>query len=571
MLHALGGLYLEGHAFRRPKPLLLLVYLALEGPQPRRRLAELFWPGAQDALNSLSVALNQLKPLGVVEGGEVLRARVVLDVAELRRALAEGDLERVRSLYRGAFLEGVELPLGEELEEWVWSTREGLALEVFTALARQARAHFALGLAEEGRALLQEALALPGVRHALEGHGVETPRPDPLPKEVRKAFWALFHLPGRAGEVLPLEPEALERLYQEGLVSPGGVPLPLAALKGLPLEGQEAALELARRLPLREALPLYRLGRPLWTEEDRRRAGQALLAEARRWLSENPLEGLRLLEGLPLEPQVRLLRARALERLGRYGEALEVLEEGISADDPEAAAVRGGILFRLGRVAEALEAAERAARGSPWAQGEALNLRGLLAFSQGRFQEAADFFARAAVRFLAAGETARQVDALNNRAVALLEAGEGGAEAVLAEALRAAGEAPLLRARVLLNLGVVREREGRPEAAEALYRESMREAERVGSLEALGRAWNNLGALYHRQGRKEEAKAAYQQALVLAKEGREWVLTAAVLANLAELQGDPASLEEAIHLLEEARYSVLAERYQRRLEAFRPR
>ncbi len=180
-------------------------------------------------------------------------------------------------------------------------------------------------------------------------------------------------------------------------------------------------------------------------------------------------------------------------------------------------------------MAEALEAAERAAQGSSWAQGEALNLRGILAFSQGRFQEASGLFARAA------------------------------------------GEAPLLRARVLLNLGVVREREGRPEEAEALYRESMREAERVGSLEALGRAWNNLGALYYRQGRKEEARAAYQQALALAKEGREWVLTAAVLANLAELQGDPASLEEAIHLLQEARYSVLAERYQRRLEAFRSR
>ncbi|MDW8358808.1 tetratricopeptide repeat protein [Thermus sp.] len=570
MLRTLGGLSWEGQPFRRTKPLLLLAYLALEGPKPRRHLAELFWPGAQDGLNSLSVALNQLRPLGVVEGGEVLSARVESDVGALLAALRAGDLEGVRRLYRGAFLEGLDLPLGEELEEWVWARREALALEVYRLFARRARAHFALGLAEEGRALLGEALGLGGVRHAVEVAEEPPPHPQPLPREVRRAYWAFHLLPGKAPEVCPLEPEALERLHEEGLLSPGGYPLLPLSLEALPPEAQEVALELARRLPLREALPLYRLARFFWTEEDRRRAGQALLAEARRWLSENPLRGLELLQGLPRDPQVQLLRARALERLGRYGEALEELE-GLGEEDPEAAAVRGGILFRLGRVGEALAEAERAAGGSPWAQGEAWNLRGLIAFSQGRFAEAAALFARAAVRFLAAGETARQVDALNNRAVALVEGESPEAEGVLAEALRAAGEAPLLRARVLLNLGVVRERQGRPEEAEALYRASLEAAERAGSLEALGRAWNNLGALFHRQGRLGEAEAAYRQALALAREGREWVLTAAVLANLAELQGDPASLEEAIALLQEARYTVLAERYRARLEAFRGR
>lgn len=46
------------------------------------------------------------------------------------------------------------------------------------------------------------------------------------------------------------------------------------------------------------------------------------------------------------------------------------------------------------------------------------------------------------------------------------------------------------------------------------------------------------------------------------------MLTAAVLANLAELTGERASLEEAIALLEEARYTVLAERYRSRLSSF---
>ncbi|RIH83415.1 Tetratricopeptide repeat protein [Meiothermus luteus] len=573
MLRTLGGLALEGSPFRRNKPLLLVAYLAIEGPQPRRRLAEMFWPGAQDGLNSLSVALNQLRPLGLVEGGEVLRAQVSTDLEALYRAVRLGDLGEVRRLYQGAFLEGVELPLGEELGEWVWDLREKVALEVYQAFSRQARAHFALGFLEEGRALLEEALGLGGVRWAVEGQETPPPASDPLPREARRAYWAFFHLPGRAGEVLSLEPWALERLYAEGLLGAGGQALPLVGLegsKGLPLEAQEVALELARGLPLREALPFYRLARPLWGEEDRRRAGQAILAEVRRLLSEDPQRAYHLLEGLPREPQACLLRARALERMGRYVEALEELEEG-GSEGPEAAALRGALLFRLGRVEEARALAAQAAEGSAWAQGEALNLQGLLAFSEGRFQEAAALFARSAVRFLAGGEAGRQVDALNNRAVALLEAGSPEAEEVLGEALRAAGEVPLLRARVLLNFGVVREKQGRVEEAEGLYQESLEAARRAGSLEALGRAWNNLGALYHRQGQRARAEAAYREALRSAREGREWVLTAAVLANLAELQNDPESLREAIALLKEARYTVLAERYQSRLGSFRPR
>ena len=60
-LRTLGTLALEGTAFGREKPLLLLCYLALEGPQARRFVAELFWPEAAKPLTSLSVALSQLR------------------------------------------------------------------------------------------------------------------------------------------------------------------------------------------------------------------------------------------------------------------------------------------------------------------------------------------------------------------------------------------------------------------------------------------------------------------------------------------------------------------------------
>jgi hypothetical protein len=55
-LQTLGALQLEGGQLRRPKPLLLLAYLALEGRQARGHLAELFWPEATDRRNRLSNA-----------------------------------------------------------------------------------------------------------------------------------------------------------------------------------------------------------------------------------------------------------------------------------------------------------------------------------------------------------------------------------------------------------------------------------------------------------------------------------------------------------------------------------
>lgn len=58
-LKTLGRLELPGTRFTQPKPLLLLVYLALEGPQQRRHLAELFWRG--NHMKSLSMTLTRLR------------------------------------------------------------------------------------------------------------------------------------------------------------------------------------------------------------------------------------------------------------------------------------------------------------------------------------------------------------------------------------------------------------------------------------------------------------------------------------------------------------------------------
>lgn len=562
MLRTLGKLELEEHQPLHKKPLLLLAYLCLEGPWSRRHLAELFWSEAKDPLNSLSVALSYLRTLGVrIEGGEVLKTNIACDALELQATLARGELDRARALYQGRFLESADTGLSPELEEWVWSQRERLAEAVWQAYLRQARWLWGLGLEEAAQALVQTAQSLPGIAEIAE----ETPSFERFAPEVQRAFFAVQWAGlAQAVELLGLPAEALDLLTQEGLLDGQERPRLQPPLSPLACR---VALELARKLPLIEAAPLYQISRAYWEEGDTQRGRLALLRIGRERVDEHPQETLMLMEGLAPDSEVLLLRARALERLGHYREALDLLEE--LPQSPDRSALRAGILLRLGHLVEARAEAEAAATGSLFAQAEGLNLQGMMLLGQGRFQEAAEAFSRAAVRFLMAGEEVRHLGALSNRAVALAELGQGeAAEAAFVELLEATREHALLRARVLLNLGVVRERQDQTEEAERLYRESLELAQ--GSLEAMGRAWNNLGALYHRQGRAAEAKAAYQEALRLAKASREWVLTAAVLANLAELTGERASLEEAIALLEEARYNLLAERYRGRLAHFRP-
>jgi predicted ATPase/Tfp pilus assembly protein PilF len=130
-LHTLGGLNLESTPFTRPKPLLLLAYLTLEGAQSRRHIAELFWSEASDHMKSLSVALARLRqdaPGTIAADNNKVWSTVRSDVGELLEHLDKHNLEKALELYKGAFLEGFYLAeLGVELEEWVYKTREYIA------------------------------------------------------------------------------------------------------------------------------------------------------------------------------------------------------------------------------------------------------------------------------------------------------------------------------------------------------------------------------------------------------------------------------------------------------------
>ncbi len=165
-IRALGGLELEGSTFTRPKPLLLLTYLALEGPKARRDVAELFWPRSGGRLKTLTVTLGRLRSgaLGcIASDGRKVWAEVDTDVAQLLAALDRKDLEAALELYRGPFAEGFHVDDGAvELEEWIVGTRERVAATLQRRMVACAAEDVVEGRMEEARRVAEQAVRLPG-------------------------------------------------------------------------------------------------------------------------------------------------------------------------------------------------------------------------------------------------------------------------------------------------------------------------------------------------------------------------------------------------------------------------
>ena len=166
LLRTLGELTLEGASFNRPKPLLLLAYLALEGRKERRFLAELFWPGASNPRRSLSSALHQLRSgtPGAIEADEsFVWSDVPCDAQALLATTEGGEAGEMSDLTRGPFLAGIDLEdVGVELEEWIYGTREVLANRIRGALIELAEGAAGEGKFKDAAVMAERAYFLSG-------------------------------------------------------------------------------------------------------------------------------------------------------------------------------------------------------------------------------------------------------------------------------------------------------------------------------------------------------------------------------------------------------------------------
>ena len=147
-----------------PRDAALLAWLALEGPTPRARLADLLWPGSEPeaARNTLRQRLFQLKKHcgEIVSGGTALRLAdgIEHNLAGARRVL--GDLQ---------------FPDAPELDLWLRGQRECRASAARQDLEQQARAlenggELAAALAVAQALLQLDALSEAAHRHVMRLH-----------------------------------------------------------------------------------------------------------------------------------------------------------------------------------------------------------------------------------------------------------------------------------------------------------------------------------------------------------------------------------------------------------------
>ncbi|RIH81800.1 putative HTH-type transcriptional regulator [Calidithermus terrae] len=151
------------------KSLALLAYVAAQpGGSARAELAGLLWPDhpeeqARASLRqevsrlgqTLGEALRKLDPQTLALSREHLWA----DLWAFEAALEAGELERAVGLYRGPFLQGLQLKGAVGFEEWQAQARERLQQRYLEALAALAARRAEAGRAGEALAYCRQAIA----------------------------------------------------------------------------------------------------------------------------------------------------------------------------------------------------------------------------------------------------------------------------------------------------------------------------------------------------------------------------------------------------------------------------
>ncbi len=366
--------------------------------------------------------------------------------------------------------------------------------------------------------------------------------------------------------------KAIETLNATGLIELSGkIKARQAAqdyLETQPLRLSQIAISLARQLEGIHAFPLYEKSKLFWEDLDLPRVQDAYMKWADELLRRGfPQRASETLAEAPKSAEVTFLKARALERAGLFKESLAELDSLQETADIQA--LKGALYWRLGQPERAKELSEKALDGEMEARAEAFNTLGHLVRSDGKFTDAANYAKRSAALWKSLGRQTRWADALNNLAIATALS-EEDSENAFKDALNAAGDSLLMRARILANQGMIYERNNELKLAQTSYQEAAELSEISGGIETSALAWNNLGVLYHKQSNKASAQKAYDRALSLAQKAGERRLLGMFMANLAELNEDIEAWKEALHILESSGHLEEARQYRLDLPSDHP-
>ncbi len=630
-LKTFGKVKLEGIGFSRPKPLLLLAYLTLEGAQTRDHLAEFFW-GDKKAKSNLSVVLSQFKKEGAGEvissqpGIDPLPSLIRCDAQEFLELLAADNLQAALELYQAPFLHDLGKPLDDlevssELLDWVILKREWFAQQAQIAMLRLAEVNLADNRIETAKALAEWAYQLP---EAPELEPVNLARlqrllsstKSELNKNLERSLKAGIHdLSPKQRSVflaLSLQPqpnlsiirnaleltlnelaEAQETLLMAGLIDTSARVLTpeLASswLENHPSERSPLVIAMARATPPEDAFLLYHriyldtqgfggLG-------DMAKARTAYCTQAQ--LHMNHLEFAKVIalleevrnaervSGIDPEPESTFLYAYALERSGRFKEALEVVQNlAILRQTSRIMALKSGLLWRAGKTVEAGLTAESVLQngsGDLWAKATAYNTIGWVSSSGGNFSDAISSFKKAAGFYEAVDDQHRWIGALNNQATDLgkmadnmrrLNEPKELVESLLLEsevtyktaleglAKLEIGNLPL-EGRILFNLGRINAAREDWGQAEHHYQQAEAVVENAGMTDLSARLKLNLGIIYQRTGRVIEAENYFREAVQKASSTGELAVQALAMNHIGQVKNDLDQLELSSELLEQ--------------------
>ena len=197
---------------------------------------------------------------------------------------------------------------------------------------------------------------------------------------------------------------------------------------------------------------------------------------------------------------------------------------------------------------------EARAQGATERAGRCLTAIGNCLFATFRYREALKNYVDARAFAEAAGDWANLGSLNVNISGLLLQMGDLDAAAHSAEEARAdfkredfAGGS----SRCLIQLAVIRARQGRMEESAALVHEAVDSAYRDGDLAAVAQAWDHLGEEYLTRGQLAEAEAALTEAFRLRKLHHLSKLDSSYL-NLGRLRLAQGDLRSASRLLDEA-------------------
>jgi tetratricopeptide (TPR) repeat protein len=626
-----GKVKLEGIGFSRPKPLLLLAYLTLEGAQTRDALAELFWQDKK-AKSNLSVVLSQFKKEGASNvissqpGIDPLPSLIRCDAQEFLELLVSDNLQAALELYKAPFLHDLgksldDLEVSSELMDWVLLKRESFAQQAQIAMLRLAEYNLADNNIQTARLLAERAYQLP---EAPELEQVNLARLQRLLSKTNSALNKNLERSLKAGIddltlkqravflALSLQPQpnlsiirnaleftlteladAQETLLMAGLIDVNAHVLTpeLASswLENRPSERSPLVIAMARATPPEDAFLLYNriyhdtqgfggLG-------DMAKARTAYCAQAQTHMNHLEfakvialLEEVRSAErvtGIDPEPESTFLYAYALERSGRFKEALEVVQNlAILRQTSRIMALKSGLLWRAGKTAEAQLTAESVLNngsGDLWAKATAYNTIGWVSSSGGNFSDAISSFKKAAGFYEAVGDQHRWIGALNNQATdlgkmadnmqrsnepkelvesILLEAEDTYKTALEGLAKLEVGNLPL-EGRILFNLGRINATREDWIQAEHYYQKAESVIENAGVTDLSARLKLNLGTVYQRTGRGIEAEKYFREAVMKASISGELAVQAFAMNNIGHLKNDLDQIELSFELLEQ--------------------